>query len=100
MHIDQIIVLRKELASIGHSVSDDDLFNIIYVSLPCSYNPGLALLSATIHLRKKTISPDELMDIVIEGSDWITLQDGGKSKQKVASSDAAFGANASKNGKG
>ena len=92
--------MREELASIGRPVSDDDLFNIVYASLPRSYNPGLASLSATMHLQKKTISPDELMDIVIEEYDRITLQDGGKSKGKAASEDAAFGADASRNGKG
>ena len=51
-------------------------------------------------LQKKTISPDELMDIVIEEYDQITLQDGGKSKGKAASDDTAFRADVSKNGKG
>ena len=92
--------MREELASIRHPVSDNDLFNIVYVSLPRSYNPGLASLSATMHLQKKTISPDELMDIVIEEYDQITLQDGRKSKGKAVPEDAAFGADASRNRKG
>ena len=51
-------------------------------------------------LQKKAITSDELMDIVTEEYDRITLQDGGKLKGKaVASEDAAFGADTSKNGK-
>ena len=100
MHIDKIIVLREELASIGRPVSDNNLFNIVYALLLRSYNPGLASLSATMRLQKKTISPDKLMDIVIEEYNQITLQDGGKSKGKAVPEDAAFGADASRNGKG
>ena len=100
-HIDKIIILREELASIGRPVSDDDLFNIIYASLPCSYNPRLASLSATMRLQKKAITLDELMDIVTKEYDQITLQDGRKLKEKAAASeDAAFGADTSKNRKG
>ena len=79
---------------------DDDLFNIVYASLLRSYNPRLASLSATMRLQKKTISPDELLDIVIEEYNRITLQDSGKSKGKAAPEDAAFRADASRNGKG
>ena len=68
-HIDKIIVLHKELALIGQPVSDDNLFNIIYASLPHSYNPGLASLLATMCLQKKAITSDELMDIVTEEYD-------------------------------
>ena len=99
-HIDKIIATWKELASIGWPVSDDDLFNIIYVLLPHSYNPGLASLSSTMHLQQKTITPDNLMDIVLEEYNRLTLQDGSKFKNKALSKDAAFGADASKHGKG
>ena len=52
-----------------------------------------------MRLQKKTISPDELMDIMIK-YDQITLQDGRKSKGKAASKDAAFRADVSRNRKG
>ena len=81
-------------------MSDDDLFNIIYALLPHSYNPGLASLSSTMHLQQKTITPDDLMDIVLEEYDRLTLQDGGKSKNKASSEDATFRADVSKCGKG
>ena len=71
MHIciERIIALHEELASIGRPVSDEDLFNIIYASLPCSYNPGLAALSSTMRLHNKSVTSDDLMDIVLEEYD-------------------------------
>lgn len=52
-HIDRIIALREELASIGRPVLDDDLFNIVYASLPRSYNPGLAALSSMMRVARR-----------------------------------------------
>ena len=92
-HIERIIVLREELASIGRPVLDEDLFNIVYASLPCSYNPGLVALSSTMRLHNKSVTSDDLMDIILEEYDRLTLQDGGK--KKSSGEDAAFGADAS-----
>jgi len=94
-HIDKIIALCKDLSSIVWAVSDKDLFNIIYVSLPRSYNPSLAALSSMMRLQSKTIMSDDLMDIVLEEYDRMTLQDGGKGKKASTSEDAVFGADAS-----
>ena len=44
-HIEKIIMLHEDLASVRQPVWDDDLFNIIYVSLPHSYNPSLAAVT-------------------------------------------------------
>ena len=65
-HIERIIVLHEELASIGRPVSDEDLFNIIYASLPRFYNPGLAALSSMMRLHDKSVTSDDLMYIVLE----------------------------------
>ncbi|KAF8546801.1 hypothetical protein OG21DRAFT_1395361, partial [Imleria badia] len=73
-HIDKIIALREDLASIGRAVSDEDLFNIVYASLPRSYNPDLAALSSTMRLQAKTITSDDLMDVVLEEYGRLTLQ--------------------------
>ena len=99
-HIEKIIALREDLASIGRPVTDEDFFNIVYASLPRSYNPGLAVLSSMMHLQGSMITLDDLMDIVLEEYDWLTLQNGGKEKS-LSSEDAAFGADvSSKKGKG
>ena len=99
-HIEKIIALCEDLASIGHPVTDEDLFNIVYVSLPRLYNPGLAALSSTMCLQGSTITSDDLMDIMLEEYDRLTLQNGGKGKS-LSSENAAFGADtSSKKGKG
>ena len=89
VHIERIIALHEELASIGQPVSDEDLFNIIYASLPHSYNPGLTALSSTMRLHNKSVTSDDLMDIILEEYDRLTLQDG--RKKKSSSEDTAFG---------
>ena len=99
-HIDKIIALREDLSSIGQAVSDEDLFNIVYASLPRSYNPSLAALSSMMQLQAKTITSDDLMDIVLEEYERLTLQNGGKGKNASTGKDAAFRADAlSKRGK-
>ena len=92
-HIEKIIALREDLASIRHPVTDEDLFNIVYASLPRSYSPGLAALSSMMCLQGSMITSDNLMDIVLEEYDQLTLQNGGKGKSS-SSKDAAFGADA------
>jgi len=99
VHIDKIIASREELASIGRPVSDDDLSNTTYASLPRSYNPGLVSLLSTMCLQNKAITPNNLMDIVLEEYNRLTLQDGNKSKGKGSSEDAAFGTDVSRPGK-
>ena len=80
-------------------MTNEDLFNIIYASLPHSYNPGLAALSSMMRLQGTSIMSDDLMDIVLEEYDQLMLQGGGKGKTP-SDKDAAFGANtSSKKGK-
>ena len=69
MHIDKIVVLREDLASIGRPVTDEDLFNIIYALLPCLYNSGLAALSSMMRLQGMSITSDNLMGIILEEYD-------------------------------
>ena len=92
-HIERIIALHEELASIGQSVLDEDLFNIIYASLLHSYNPSPAALSSMMCLHNKSVTSNDLMDIVLEEYDRLMLQDG--RKKKSSGEDAAFGADAS-----
>ena len=68
-HIEKVIMLCKDLATIGCLVPDKDLFNITYAPLPCSYNPGLAALSSMIQLQNTSVMSDDLMDIVLEEYD-------------------------------
>ena len=82
-------MLHEDLASIGRPVTDEDLFNIVYVSLSRSYNPGLAALSSMMCLQDMSITSDNLMHIVLEEYDQLMLQGGGKGKTPLGK-DAAF----------
>ena len=54
-----------------------------------------------MHLQNKTFTANELMDVVLEEYNCLTLQDGRKGeKSSRTGKDAAFGADASKKGKG
>ena len=71
--IDKLIALREELASVGCPVAHEDMFSFVYVSLPRTYNPGLASISSTMHLQNKTFTADELMDVILKEYDRLTL---------------------------
>ena len=97
MHIDKLIVLHEELVSVGCPVADEDMFSFVYASLPQTYNPGLASISSTMCLQNKTFTANELMDVILEEYDCLTLEDSGKGKKSSRTGkDAAFGADASK----
>ena len=97
-HINRIISLREELATVGKPVSDKDLFGIILASLPRSYNNIISCVSSSITLHSKTVSCDTLLDLITDKYDHFVIQDP-KSKSK-SNDDAAFGADSSKKGKG
>ena len=87
-HFDKIKVFREELASLGQRVSDTDLFNIIFMSLPRSYNPILMSASSNMRLHNRSITAEELMSMVIDAYDQFVAQGTIKSK----SDDVAFNA--------
>jgi len=95
-HIDKIIMLREELTSAGRPISDEDLFNILFASLPWSYNGILTSISTSIELHQQTITCDDLIRLTLNEHDCLTLQDGEKSTK---ADDAAYSADHSK-GKG
>src|SRR6267154_1641685 len=96
-HIEKMMMIREELASMGKPVSDEDLFNMIFASLPRSYNTILSTVASSIKLLQRTLTADDLMGLVIDEYDRYLLQDGAKSKSKGG--DEVFGADA-KRGKG
>jgi len=73
-------------------VFDEDLFNIIFSSLPHSYDSALSALSTQMLLNRRTISPEELMGFIIGEYDRFILRDGTKSKPK-ATDDVALAVN-------
>jgi len=53
--------MREELAAVGVSLSDDEYTSTIIRSLPAHYANYIAHLSASAHLLKKTLKPDDTM---------------------------------------
>ena len=99
-HIEKMLYMCEELATMGNPISDQDLFNIMFSSLPRSYNTILSAVSSNIKLHGKLYSPDQLASLIIDHYDVMLSQDGGKSKASK-SDDAAFSAgDGSKHGKG
>ena len=76
------------LASLGQCVSDTNLFNIVFMSLPRSYNPILMSASSNMRLHHWSITTDELMSMVIDAYDQFVAQ--GTIKSKL--DDVAFNA--------
>jgi hypothetical protein len=89
-HIDTLRKLQEELASAGDPILDKDFFNIIFTSLPRSYNNILSAVLTSMQIHQKTPTSHELMTLVVNEYDWMLLQNGGKSKSK--SKDVAFSA--------
>ena len=87
-HFNKIKVFHEELASLGQRVSDTNLFNIIFMSLPRSYNPILMSALLNMRLHNRSITAEELMSMVIDAYDQFVAQGTIKSK----SDDVAFNA--------
>ena len=87
-HFDKIKVFHEELASLGQRVSDTDLFNIIFMSLPRSYNSIRMSASSNMRLHNRSITAEELMSMVIDAYDQFVAQ--GTIKSKL--DDVAFNA--------
>jgi hypothetical protein len=47
LHFDTLRLMREDLASMGHSPSEDDFYAIVIGSLPPSYDPYISALNAT-----------------------------------------------------
>jgi hypothetical protein len=53
VHIEMMMRIREELASMGKPVADEDLFNMIFASLPRSDNGILTTVTTSIKLHQK-----------------------------------------------
>ncbi|KAF9226589.1 hypothetical protein BS17DRAFT_764812 [Gyrodon lividus] len=50
-HLDKMMVMKEELALMDKPISDKDFFNMVYVSLPKSYNSVLYSISISMSLH-------------------------------------------------
>ena len=77
--------MREDLASMGHPLSDDDMYTITLGSLPPSYNSYISAMSATSSVLGTTISADSLMTTITDEYDRRLLNSkAGKKEDNVA----------------
>ena len=60
-HLDKLRSMCEELTAVGVSLLDDEYTSTIICSLPAHYANYIAHLSASAHLLKKTLKPDDMM---------------------------------------
>ncbi|KIJ19308.1 hypothetical protein PAXINDRAFT_69271, partial [Paxillus involutus ATCC 200175] len=73
-HIEKMLSIREDLSSMGRFVSDEDLFNILFTSLPRSYNTILSSVSSTMKLHNCIVTSDTLISLVLDEYDHLVSQ--------------------------
>ena len=94
MHIDKMMTLREELACMGEPVSNKDYFNMVFSSLPTSYNPILTSISMNMRLLNHQLMSHQLISQVLNEYNHLSIQRGSKSWSK--DDDVAFSAEGKK----
>jgi hypothetical protein len=76
--------MREDLASMGHSPSEDDFYAIVIGSLPPSYDPYVSALNATSSVLGTFLSPDDLMQTITDEYERRNLGRTTKREENVA----------------
>ena len=72
MHFDKLRIMYEELTAMGAPPEDDDFYSIAMSSMPPSYNAYISTVNRTASVLDKTLSPDNLMQALIEEADCRT----------------------------
>src|SRR5271168_3398649 len=86
-HLNKLQAMREDLASMGGSINDEDFTSIVLGSIPQSYDPYIAAITATSSLLDKTLSSTNLIDAIRDKADRRTIEN---QKAKKDEQDAAF----------
>ncbi len=89
-HLTKLMEMREDLAAMGQPPSDDDFYAIIIGSMPNSYESYFSALSATSRATGIILSPDDLMDGLIDEYDRRKHKGGKKKKSGANTNDAAL----------
>ena len=84
LHFDTLRLMREDLASMGHSPSEDDFYAILIGSLPPSYDPYVSALNATSSVLGTFLSPDDLMHTITDEYERRNLGRTAKREENVA----------------
>src|SRR5271168_512426 len=90
VHLNKLLAMRKDLASMGGSINDEDFTSIVLGSIPQSYDTYIAAITATSTLLDQTLSPTNLIDAIRDEADRRTIKN---PKSKKDEHDSAFVAN-------
>jgi hypothetical protein len=94
-HLTKLQALREELTAMGADPGDDNFIAILLGSLPASYDPYLAALTATSVLLNQTIDPDTYIHGINDEAKHRHIK--GQAKEE---NEAAFSANGNSSGHG
>src|SRR5271156_4093562 len=86
-HLNKLQAMREDLVSMGGSINDEDFTSIVLGSIPQSYDPYIAAITATSSLLDKTLSSTNLIDAIRDEADRRTIKN---PKAKKDEQDAAF----------
>ena len=84
LHFDTLRLMREDLASMGHSPSEDDFYAILIGSLPPSYDPYVSALNATSSVLGTFLSPDDLMQTITDEYERRNLGKTAKQEENAA----------------
>src|SRR5271155_5405006 len=68
-HLNKLQAMREDLASMGGSINDEDFTSIVLGSIPQSYDPYIAAMTATSTLLDQTLSTTNLIDAIRDEAD-------------------------------
>src|SRR5271156_2792954 len=74
-HLNKLFAMREDLALMGGSINDEDFTSIVLGSIPQSYDPYIAAITATSSLLDKTLSPtNSIIDAIHDEADRHTIK--------------------------
>ena len=82
--LDKLQLMHEELAAVGVSLSDDEYTSTIIRSLLAHYANYIAHLSASAHLLKQTLKPDDTMRYLTQEYDRLNAGKANKGDKGVA----------------
>ena len=94
-HLENLHNLREQLASMGKLISDEDYTDILFASLPASYDSSCSSISNSAQLSSKSLTADVFESLILDEFTWREL----KKPQASSTKDEAFAAEAPKSKK-
>ena len=65
-HLESLMKMHEQLASMNAALTDDDLVTIILGSLPKSYRPLINTITMSAMHVKATLEPDQVVETLID----------------------------------